>query len=158
MWWLFYDMFVALVAGYKTVYLCHLDYYTVIQWLCVIVYQVAAHVGWGSCLLFACFECYLKIINTLWKNKINILKQIVWETQKWHENFSTPSGSWVIDQNMQNSVLLNNSWTTWPKKILMPSLSFSDNMLYMLILFFKKCWWFWDHAPNAISFWVTVPP
>ena len=25
--------------------------------------------------------------------------QIVWETQKWNQNFSRSSGSWLIDQN-----------------------------------------------------------
>ena len=29
MWWLFFHLLVALVEGYKTVYLCHLDSYTV---------------------------------------------------------------------------------------------------------------------------------
>ena len=29
----------------------------------------------------------LKIINTLLKNDTNILKQIVWKTQEWHEEF-----------------------------------------------------------------------
>ena len=42
----------------------------------------------------------LNIINTIVKNNISILKQIVWQTQKWHLNMSRPSSSWVINQNM----------------------------------------------------------
>ena len=41
-----------------------------------------------------------------------ILKQIVKETQKWHYIFSRHSGSWIIDQNMQHLILINNSRTT----------------------------------------------
>ena len=33
------------------------------------------------------FEHYLKMINTVSKNNINILKQIIWETQKWFLKF-----------------------------------------------------------------------
>ena len=33
-------------------------------------------------------------------------EEIVWETRKWQ--FNRPSGSWVIDQSMQNIVLINN--------------------------------------------------
>ena len=72
---------------------------------------------------------YLKIINTFWKIIEDILKQIVWETQNAYI-FSRPSGSWNIDQNMQNIVLINNSRTTWPTKILMPFLKFSDILLW----------------------------
>ena len=44
-------------------------------------------------LKLACFVCYLKIINTFFlKNNVCILKQIVQGTQKWHWNFSRPSG------------------------------------------------------------------
>ena len=39
------------------------------------------------------------------KLSISILKQIVWETQEWHWNFSRPSDSWVIDQNIILHVL-----------------------------------------------------
>ena len=35
-------------------------------------------------LKFTCFVCYLKIVNTVSKNIIHILKQIVQGTQKWH--------------------------------------------------------------------------
>ena len=55
-------------------------------------------------------------------------------------NFSRSSGSWVIDQNWQNIVLINNSknaWTTWI--IVMPFLSFSDNLIQDAnIIFLKK--------------------
>ena len=40
-----------------------------------------------------------------------------WEALKLHQNFSTPSSCWVIDQNMQNIYLINNSTTAWPSKI-----------------------------------------
>ena len=34
-----------------------------------------------------------------------------------------------IDQNMKKIVLISNSRTAWPTKILMPFFSFSDNLL-----------------------------
>ena len=34
------------------------------------------------------FVLYLKIINTILKNNICILKQIIQKTQKWYRNFS----------------------------------------------------------------------
>ena len=34
-----------------------------------------------------CCVCYLKIINTFLKHNISNLTHIVWETQKWHNNF-----------------------------------------------------------------------
>ena len=40
----------------------------------------------------ACLVMYLKIINTFLKNNVCILKQIVQGNQKWHWNFSRPSG------------------------------------------------------------------
>ena len=33
---------------------------------------------------------------------LNMLKQFVWETQKWHWNFRMPSGSLDVDQNVLN--------------------------------------------------------
>ena len=39
------------------------------------------------------------------KNNMSILKQIVWETQKLHQNFNRPSGSWIIDQNISKPIL-----------------------------------------------------
>ena len=59
---------------------------------------------------------------------------------KWHDYLEAnclrkskllwnPSNSWVIDQNVQNMVLINNSRTAWHTKILMTFLSFSDNLL-----------------------------
>ena len=56
---------------------------------------------------WACFVRYHKIINIFLKSNMLILKKIVWEAQKWHLNFSRPNGSWVIDQNMQNIILIN---------------------------------------------------
>ena len=50
---------------------------------------------------------HLKIINTFLKNDISILKQIVWQTQIWHWNFSR----FFIDQNVQNIIFINNSRT-----------------------------------------------
>ena len=44
-------------------------------------------------------------------------------------NFSRLSSSGVIDENMQNVVLINDSRTVWPTNILMPFLRFSDNLL-----------------------------
>ena len=38
---------------------------------------------------------------------------------------------------MQNIVLINNTRTVWPIRILMPFLSFSD-ISHLLILFFKE--------------------
>ena len=62
------------------------------------------------------------------KNNINILKEIVWETQKWHYNFSRTHGSRVIDKNNIFHVLINNLRTAWPTKISMLFLSFTDNL------------------------------
>ena len=60
-----------------------------------------------------------KLSTLCLKNNLTILTQIVQETQKWHWTFSRPSSSWVIDQNMQNIVLINNSRTALSTKILM---------------------------------------
>ena len=49
-----------------------------------------------------------------------ILKQIVWETRKWHNNFDRPSGSLVIDQNNILHILINNLRTTGPTEIVLP--------------------------------------
>ena len=45
-----------------------------------------------------------------------------------------------MDQNSQNTVLINNSRTTWPSQILMPFLSSILRTIYykMHILLFKK--------------------
>ena len=39
---------------------------------------------------------------------------------RWHENVSTPSGSWVIDQNIILTVLIHNLKTAWSTEISMP--------------------------------------
>ena len=50
--------------------------------------------------LFVCLFCFV-LFFSLKNNMIN-LKQVVWEeSPKWHWNVCSPSGSWVIDQNMQ---------------------------------------------------------
>ena len=38
-----------------------------------------------------CYSCISKLSTLFLKNNISILTQIVWETQKWHWNFSKPS-------------------------------------------------------------------
>ena len=87
----------------------------------------------------ACFVHCLKIIKIFGKNNISILKQIVWETQKWHYNFSRPSSCRVIDQNNILNVLSYNPRTAEASKILMTFLSSSDNLLQdNHIFFFKK--------------------
>ena len=64
-----------------------------------------------------------------------ILKQIVWETHKWHKNLRKANRSWIIDQNMQTIGLINTSWVAWPSKILFHSLSFWDNLLQYAYIF-----------------------
>ena len=117
--------------------------------------QTDQHIFWKSNL------SYCKIITTLfWKNDMIILKQIVWKTQKWHWNFSRPNGSWVIGKNNILLVLFNNSWTPGPTKILMPFLSFSDNLLQdNHIMFHKSVKNFAiTHKTCSIWFGVQFPP
>ena len=54
------------------------------------------------------------VLDTLLKNDICILKQIVQGTQKGHWNFSRLSGFKVMDKYSQNIVLINNSRIAWP--------------------------------------------
>ena len=76
--------------------------------------------------------------------------------QKWHQNFSRPRGSGVIDQNAQNIVLINNSSTVWPTQILICHFWVSQTICFrMLVIFFitvligdKTC---------SISVWDAVP-
>ena len=63
------------------------------------------------------------------------LRQIIWETQKWHDKFSRPERSWVIDLNDNLHALISISRTTCLAKILMPFLSVSDNLLW------QEWWW-----------------
>ena len=65
------------------------------------------------------------------------MKQIVSETQKWYQIFTRPHDSWVIDQNVQNIVLIENTRTSWPTKILMSVLSISDNLLQGACIMFQ---------------------
>ena len=48
-----------------------------------------------------------------------------------------PSDSRVIDQNVQNIVLLNNSRTALPTKVLMPFLSFSNKFASECLNYFQ---------------------
>ena len=74
-----------------------------------------------------CVLCYILQLSTLfWKS---ILKQVVWETQKWCYIFGRLSSSEVIDQNNILNVLINISKNAWPTRILMLFLSFSDKLL-----------------------------
>ena len=57
---------------------------------------------------WACFVCYSKIINTVLKNNMSILNQIIWETKKWHNNFIRLCGSWDTGQNSSLYVLIKN--------------------------------------------------
>ena len=66
------------------------------------------------------------------------LKVICLRKFKNHINFTTPSCSLVIDQNIQTIVFINNSRTAWPTKILMPILSFSDNLLQNADIIFRN--------------------
>ena len=58
------------------------------------------------------------------KEEWRLKPKIVWETQKWHQNFGTPSGSSVIDWNNILHILIYLKPTE-----LMPFLSFLDNWL-----------------------------
>ena len=57
---------------------------------------------------WACFVCYLKINNIFLKNL-----QVFWnklpEKLKMAFKFQKPHGSWVINQNLQNVILVTNS-------------------------------------------------
>ena len=107
----------------------------------------------------ACFVCYFKIVNTVLKSDIYILKQIVWETkktkkkQKRIQNVGRPHGSCIINQNVPNIVLINNSRTTWPTKILMPFSSFTDYLLQDAYIVFQSCVnKFWKSIRNMLNF------
>ena len=58
---------------------------------------------------------YFFLLNN---NKINILKQIAWETQKLHSNFSRSKVSWVFDQNMENIVQFTSLFEEFPLSVL----------------------------------------
>ena len=72
----------------------------------------------------------------------NILKQIVCKTQIRNWNFSRPSGSRVIDWNNILHVLINNSKSMWPTKILTQFLSLE------LWQFASRCINFYTHKKN----------
>ena len=54
-------------------------------------------------------------------------------------NFGSPSGYLVIDQNNILNVLINNSKTVWPTRILMLFLSFLDKLLQDAYTIFQNC-------------------
>ena len=66
-----------------------------------------------------------------------ILRQIVWETQKWHWNFGRPSGSLVIDRNNILHDLINNFKFAGPTEIVTQFLTFLDNFALGCIYLFS---------------------
>ena len=83
-------------------------------------------------------HCFVKLY-------FSIVKQIVWETQKWQF-----LSSWLKCEKY-----CYDSRTAWPTEILMPCLSFSDICFRVVILYFffqKECWQFWDIAQNMLNF------
>ena len=61
-----------------------------------------------------------------------------WQTKKRHTNSNRPSSSLVTDHNIQTIVLINNSITTWPNKILTQLLSFTSNLLQDAYIVFQN--------------------
>ena len=88
---------------------------------------------WTPC---ACFVSYLKIIY-IFKNYYGYLEANCLRNSKMASNFSRPSGFWVIDQNMQNSILTLSSQTIC-----------FDTDYYVS----KKCWWFRDSTQIMLTF------
>ena len=123
--------------------------------LCTGVYEEALqtkieHVFWA----ISNYQYIFWIILLFWS-------KLVWVTQKLHLNFSTPCGSWVIDQNIQNSVLINTSRTTWPTEIFIPFWISQTICFRWLYHFFKKSVnnFFRDRAQNMLNFGLgAVPP
>ena len=56
------------------------------------------------------------------------------------------SSSCVIDLNMKNIVLISNSRTAWPTKILVPLLSFTDNLLQDAHIIFQRYVYYFEMA------------
>ena len=48
--------------------------------------------------------------------------------------------SWLVDQNMQKNVLINNSWTAWTTKLLNAFFEVFDNSGCLYYFFFIKGW------------------
>ena len=97
------------------------------------------------------------------KNKQMIIMKLLSCKLKNDIDFSRPSGSWVIDQNMYNNilhVLINNSRTLWSSEILMPFLSFSDNFLVDAYIIVHKSVDNFEiaHKICYILVWGAVPP
>ena len=79
----------------------------------------------------------LKIINTF--VKYEYLEVNCLQNSKMALNLIRLSNSfWVIVQNMQNIILINNSRSAWSTKIWMAFLSFSDNLIQGAYIFFFK--------------------
>ena len=93
----------------------------------------------------AWFACYFKIYFFFFflKNIINILKQAVWETQKWRQNFGTnkASSSWVFLINILH-VLISNSRTFYPTEIIMSIFNWVSQTICFkirMLVFKRKC-------------------
>ena len=113
-----------------------------------------------NCILNQNWACFCFFVLFCFKINIDIAtwsKLSVRETQKWHKNFNWPCGSWVIDQNMRNVVLINNSRTSWPTKIIMPFWSFSGNLLQDIV-FQNISDFFLDSAQNMPKFGFRCSP
>ena len=79
-------------------------------------------------LKLACSVCYLKIINTFLKNLKNGIEILVGQAVLSYEKKKT----------VKNTVLINNSRTTWPTYILMLFLSSLDNLQHKTYIIFSK--------------------
>ena len=80
----------------------------------------------------------LPLISNNIMGKINFLKQIFWETQQLHWNFSRPSNYWVIDQEVKNTIWINKSRTAWLTKNWMPFWTFLMVLVYMYHVYILK--------------------
>ena len=105
----------------------------------------------GKCTLkqnWACFVSYLKFIYTFLKKKkrkknINILRQIVLDSQKWTIS--------IIGQTIQNIVLITQELLCLYVCQWVPVLHFSDNFLHDAYIS-KQYWWFWESTQNKFNF------
>ena len=110
------------------------------------VYHVVQILYYGN-QYWACFMCYLKIINTVCilsgKLKFFLIKILVAQTVL--ELMKKPIFCmfWLININ---------SKTAWPTEILMQFLKFSDNLLQYVYNISQNCWQFWNCAQNMLTF------
>ena len=73
---------------------------------------------------------YLKIINIFfWKIRYASYSKLFKELKNGIEFLVGPAFFEIMDQNSQNIVLINNSWTDWPSWISMLFLISLDNLL-----------------------------